>query len=246
MVLAKPKSPLRSRVAVAIFVAGLHLAAIGILIRAFAPDMAETALSQVTSAFDVAVTPPTPPPKPSPSASPQNPKVEQGRAAPAGKKASPREVTAPVPKIVIAQSSALPIAGTDNADSSGAREVGAGTGAAGTGQGTGAGGSGSGAGGGGGAKAVKIAGDIVSARDYPARTRALRLGSAVMVALTVGTDGRVSACRIVRASRDPDADRVTCELATARFRFRPARDTNGAPVTSVYGWQQRWFTPPAE
>jgi protein TonB len=65
----------------------------------------------------------------------------------------------------------------------------------------------------------------------------------VAVALTVGTDGRVVGCRVLRPSRDPEADRITCALATARFRFRPARDATGNPVESVYGWQQRWFTP---
>ena len=49
---------------------------------------------------------------------------------------------------------------------------------------------------------VKIAGDINSTRDYPAKTRELRLGDHVVVALRVGTDGRVKACRVVRASRD--------------------------------------------
>ena len=93
----------------------------------------------------------------------------------------------------------------------------------------------------GGAAAVKIAGDINSARDYPQATRDLRIGDRVIVALTVGKDGRPSACRIVRASRDPQADAITCQLALARFRFRPATDAAGQPVASEYGWQQRWF-----
>ena len=63
-----------------------------------------------------------------------------------------------------------------------------------------------------------------------------------MIALTVGTDGRVKGCRIVRPSPDPEADAITCRLATERFRFRPARDRNGEPVESVYGWRQSWFS----
>lgn len=250
MVRDEPTTRVRARFAVGSLVAVLHLAAIAVLIRAFAPNVTAASLGRVTSAFNIAVTPPLPSPTP-PSPPPQpakQPRVSarQGRAAPAGKKANPREVTAPKPRIVVAQAPAPPIVGSGNADSSGARQTGVGTGAAGSGEGTGAGGIGSGAGGGGGARAIKIAGDIVSARDYPAATRALRLGTAVTLALTVGSDGRVSACRIVRASRDPEADRITCRLATERFRFRPARDSNGSPVTSVYGWQQRWFTPPAK
>ncbi|MBC2666879.1 TonB family protein, partial [Novosphingobium flavum] len=132
---------------------------------------------------------------------------------------------------------------TGAADRSGARDAGAGTGAGGAGTGPGSGGAGSGSGSGGGAKAVKIAGEINSARDYPAASRDLRIGGNVIVALTVGTDGRVSACRVVRASRDSEADAITCRLATERFRFRPASDGAGNPVVSVYGWQQRWFYP---
>ncbi|VWX54489.1 TonB family protein [Novosphingobium sp. 9U] len=236
---------LRTRLAVGIFVAALHLGAIVLLVRAFAPGAIATVLGPVTAAFDIAITPPAVEPKPEPKAEPRSAEP-QGKAAPAGKKASPREVTAPKPRIAVAKDVAPPVSGTGSADNAGARESGSGTGAGGFGQGTGAGGSGTGTGGGGGIKAVKIAGDIVSARDYPAATRALRLGSAVTVALTVGADGRVSGCRIVRASRDPEADRVTCQLATERFRFRPARDGEGAPVASVYGWQQRWFAPPAK
>ena len=48
-------------------------------------------------------------------------------------------------------------------------------------------------------------------------------------------------CRIHRASPDPEADRITCQLATERFRFKPATDAAGNPVVSTFGWQQRWF-----
>jgi hypothetical protein len=60
------------------------------------------------------------------------------------------------------------------------------------GNGTGSGNGGQGQGGGGAVtKAVKIAGDINSARDYPRETRDQHIGDSVTVALTVGTDGRV-------------------------------------------------------
>ncbi len=117
-----------------------------------------------------------------------------------------------------------------------------GTGGRNAGAGTGAGGSGDGAGSGAG-RAVKIAGDITATRDYPARTRNLRLGKSVVVVLTVGTDGRVHGCRIHQASPDPEADAITCRLATERFRFRPATDRAGNPIASEFGWQQRWFAP---
>ena len=65
----------------------------------------------------------------------------------------------------------------------------------------------------------------------------------LIVALTVGSDGRVSACRVQQPSGDPDADAITCRLAIERFRFRPARNAAGAAVEAVYGWQQRFFAP---
>jgi protein TonB len=38
-----------------------------------------------------------------------------------------------------------------------------------------------------------------------------------------------------------EADAITCRLAIQRFRFRPATDTDGKPVVSTFGWQQRGF-----
>jgi len=88
---------------------------------------------------------------------------------------------------------------------------------------------------------VKISGDINSARDYPRKSRDQRIGNSVIIVITVGVDGRPKACRIARPSPEPDTDRVTCELAMKRFRFRPATNAAGEPVESDYGWQQRWF-----
>ena len=138
---------------------------------------------------------------------------------------------------------APPVPGSGAEATAGSRDKGTGSGAGGQGMGTGAGSGGSGQGAGGAARPVKIAGDINSARDYPKKSRELRLGDHVVVALTVGSDGRVSDCRIHRPSRDADADRITCKLAIERFRFRPATDAMGNPVESIYGWQQRWYDP---
>lgn len=247
MVQAQLKPSRRTRLGVAAMVAGGHVLAIVALVQAFAPQIGSTVLQQATSAFDVVMTTPEPPPPPpQPDASPSAAREPEGAAAPAGKRAQPREVAAPAPKVVVSRDPAPVIAGKGSADSVGASDSGAGTGAGGVGSGTGAGSRGSGPGGGGdAARAVKLSGDIVSARDYPRSTRAARLGSAVTVALTVGTDGRVRECRVLRPSADPEADRITCRLATERFRFRPARNAAGEPIESVYGWQQRWFTPDA-
>jgi len=249
MASAEMKPPRPVRVWVAIVVALLHLAAIAMLIRAFAPELGSAVMGSALQAFDVTLDPP-PAPAPVPTAKPissPEPPQEPASAAPAGKKATPRAVTAPAAKVNLSPVVAPSVAATGSANSAGSSTAGEGSGAGGIGEGLGSGGVGSGTGGGGGAsRPVKIAGDIVSARDYPRATRDLRLGSAVTLALTVNAEGRVSDCRIVRASRDPEADRITCALATQRFRFKPAHDAAGRPVTGVYGWQQRWFAPAAK
>lgn len=233
-------APRGVRIGVAVGVVLLHVLAVLALIRAFAPHFVADVAERVTSAFTVTIT--TPPPSPSP---PPRTSESAGEAAPAGRRAQPREVTAPKPKIAIASRRPAPVAAsTGTAVTSGARDAGTGSGAGGQGSGTGSGAGGGGQGGGLAAKPVKIAGEINSARDYPRETRDLRIGDHVVVALRIGTDGRVRSCRVQRASRDAEADRVTCRLATERFRFRPATDAAGEPVEATFGWQQRWFYPP--
>lgn len=239
---AELSSPRRTRLAIVVLVLALHVAAILALIRAFAPEFTDAVVERATSVFTVEISTPPPPPKPAPSAS-----EPAGAAGAAGKRAVPREAAAPKPRIVVASPApAPPIAGPGPDAAAGARDRGQGTGAGGDGGGSGAGAGGGGAGSGRAAKPVKIAGDINSARDYPRQGRELRLGDHVIVALTVGVDGRVKGCRVHRASRDAEADRITCRLATERFRFRPATDVHGNPMESFYGWQQRWYAPPAK
>jgi protein TonB len=230
-------APKPARLGVAVVVILLHIAAIAALIRAFAPDLTQRVAEEVIAAFTVTVTTP-PPPKPEPKA----PEPE-GAAAPAGAKATPREVTAPRPKVAVAKDAAPPVASTGSANSAGARDRGDGTGAGGAGSGTGAGGSGSGTGAGGATRAEKIAGDINSRKDYPRRSEDARIGTEVIIHLTVGTDGRARNCRVHKPGGDPESDQITCRLAVERFRFRPATDAAGRPVESTYGWRQRWFYP---
>lgn len=233
--------PRRTRLGVVLLVGALHAAALFALLRAFVPDISLPVSERLTSVFTVEE--PEPPPEPPPP--PSRPKQAEpaGAAAPAGKRATPREAAAPRPKIVLAPPRpAPPVAGQGDENAAGARDAGIGTGGGGQGAGTGSGAGGTGQGGGA-ARAVKIAGEISSARDYPAGSRQIRLGDHVILALTVGADGRVKGCRIHRPSRDPDADRITCRLATERFRFRPATDAAGRAVESIYGWRQQWYDP---
>jgi protein TonB len=87
---------------------------------------------------------------------------------------------------------------------------------------------------------VQTGGTIDSAKDYPIASRDLRIGKAVLVVFTVGVDGRAHDCEVREPSGDAEADAITCRLAVARFRFRPASDAAGNAVAVKYGWRQRW------
>jgi protein TonB len=240
-----PRLSRRQRLGIAVAVIVLHGGLIFAIIRAFggipallervSPDLAPTA-------YDVPLDPPQPLPKPPP----QPATVPEGASAAQAKRAVAKAVVAPPSRLPAKVAIAARAASTGDSTQSGASASGAGTGGGGTGNGTGGSGSGDGGGGGGrtiAQKAIKTAGDIKSARDYPAVTRNARIGTSVIVALTVGTDGRVADCTIHKPSGDRQADAITCRLATERFRFRPALDQNGIPVESLFGWEQRWFAP---
>lgn len=225
--------PLSARVAIGAVVAVLHVIVIMLLIRALAAVGEGPSKPALTQAYSVPLAPLLSAEPPSVSDSEQ----ASGRAAPVAARAKPKEISAPkYPALQILP--APSVASEGNANRSGAGDSGGGAGGGGMGDGTG-----SGQGAGGARKVEKIAGDIRSARDYPKAGREDRLGRRVVIAITVGVDGKPKACRIARASGNDEADRITCQLAVERFRFRPATDRNGNPVEAVYGWEQRWFAP---
>jgi len=240
MAMSRADFTLSPRIRLGVVVAGIlfHLLLLAGLIRAFAPGFTARVADNLAAVLTVTIAAPEPTPT---SASEVT--EEQGAAAPAGRKAKPKPESAPQAKIEIAKIQAPEVASTGDEFLSGARDQGEGTGAGGEGRGAGAGGSGTGQGGGAVQKLEKIAGDINSARDYPKATRKLRNRSSVTIQMTVGTDGRPSDCRIITPSPDAEADRITCELAIERFRFRPRTDARGVPVPGEYRWRQRWWDP---
>lgn len=229
--------PRRTKAVVGLLVIVLQVLLVLGLIRAFTPDFAARMMDKVVSTFSVTVT--TPPPKtpPPPPAKQPEPVGKSGRE---GKKAVPKAVIAKA-KVPTKQAPAPIAISTGSAATSGAGTKGTGTGTAGPGNGTGSGAGGTGEGGGAATKAVKTTGEINSARDYPIATRDLRIGDYVIVAITVSADGRPSGCRVSRASKDAQANTITCQLALSRFRFKPATDASGKPVASIYGWKQTWY-----
>ena len=231
--------PRRAKFGVALLVIALQVLLVLGLIRAFTPDFAAKMLDTVVSTFTVTVT--TPPPKPPPPTPAAKAPEPPGKSGSEGKQAVAKPIIAKAR--VPVKSAPAPLAtNTGSAATAGAGTNGTGTGAGGPGTGTGSGAGGTGQGGGGAViKAVKIAGEINSARDYPIATRDLRINDYVIVAVSVGADGRPTGCRVSRASKDAQANTVTCQLALTRFRFKPATDAGGKPVASVYGWRQSWF-----
>lgn len=236
----------RPRWGTLVLVVVLHLAAFAGLLRAFAPDFTSAAVDAAVSIVSVTVTaPPEPEPEAVPSPDPE-PQPDEGAAAEEAAEATPREeVVPPAPMPRPSPSPAPRAASTGVADSAGAGDTGSGTGAGGDGEGLGSGRSGGGRGGVPVTRPVKIAGDINSAADFPtpAGGRQIRWGRQVVVYMTVGVDGRASNCRVVEPGPDPEAGRITCQLAEERFRFRPASDADGNPVPSTYGWRQWWEAP---
>ena len=65
---------------------------------------------------------------------------------------------------------------------------------------------------------------------YPPAARRAGAEGRVTVSLDVGTDGRVTGCRVVASSGNGDLDGATCRLATRNGRFAPSLDANGTAV----------------
>lgn len=225
-------------------VALLHLGLIVALVHGLAGGIAALHMPdpalvlQVTPEAVPAAKPPPPPPPPQKAA-----REPAGASGAAGRKARPKAVVAPPPRIVLPALAAAPVAGTGDATRAGAAARGQGNGGATDGAGTGAGSGGGGQGGGQGEGLAKIAGDITAARDYPAAGRADRAGRQVVIVLRVDPAGTPTACRVQQPSGNDEADAITCRLALQRFRFRPALDAQGLPVAADYGWRQRWWAP---
>ncbi len=187
---------------------------------------------------------PAPQPRDERPPEPRFDETASGNAGAANRRANAAPVLAPKPKLPPIKP-AIPAAPTPDAgsESSGgaATEPGAGSGAGGRGDGSGAGGPGSGTGGG--TRPLWVSGTIRD-KDYPRPAARAKVGGEVEVRFTVEPSGRVTGCRVSRSSGDLSLDATTCRLIEERFRFKPATDGRGTPVTSQYGWRQTWWLEP--
>ncbi|UIJ47089.1 energy transducer TonB [Sphingomonas cannabina] len=69
--------------------------------------------------------------------------------------------------------------------------------------------------------------------DYPAGARRAGAEGRVTVSLTIGTDGKVTDCRVTSSSGNSELDATTCSLAKRRGRYKPAQDDAGNPIVST-------------
>lgn len=186
-----------------------------------------------------------PPPPPPPAAQQSKPKEKEGGSAPRNIRSEATPVAAPKPRIETPPVQPTPAAETPRqgtAPTQGAASVrGPGTGAGGAGTGTGSGAGGTGPGGGGqGLAAVRtrMITPPLRGRDFPRELlNQWPRGAWVLARLRVDQRGFVSQCIVDRGTGVAAIDSGFCDLARARFRFRPALNRVGQPVAdwAAYG-----------
>jgi protein TonB len=80
----------------------------------------------------------------------------------------------------------------------------------------------------------------VSNDDYPPSALRANEEGTTGFRLTVGPDGRVTACTVTSSSGSSALDSTTCRLMRSRARFTPARDSSGQPTTDSASGRIRW------
>ncbi|MGZ3199782.1 MAG: energy transducer TonB [Croceibacterium sp.] len=192
------------------------------------------------------------PPEPRPTERPKLPEVRHARKPAPKHEASPRNmrnqaiavVAPPVrPIIVPPPVVTAPQAGIGAAANTGAsNRPGPGQGAGGVGNGNGGGGLG-GEGEGDGDSVVgpeRIQGSLHYS-DLPEGVLAPGQEATVEVIDRVEADGHVSRCRVEHSSGYRVLDNLACRLIEQRYRYRPARDSDGRAVWSLEAHSETWI-----
>ena len=76
--------------------------------------------------------------------------------------------------------------------------------------------------------------------DYPVSALAKGAGGTTIARWTIGIDGRVHDCTVVKSAGDTALDKAACTAITSRGRYRPALDKDGKPVISWAIRKVRW------
>jgi protein TonB len=74
---------------------------------------------------------------------------------------------------------------------------------------------------------------LFGADDYPASAQASGAEGTSQAQITIGSDGRVVGCDIIRSSGNSALDSATCNILRRRAKFTPARDSNGNATTDT-------------
>ena len=69
--------------------------------------------------------------------------------------------------------------------------------------------------------------------DYPAAAASAGAEGTAQAQLTIGPDGRVVSCNLVRSTGNGSLDSATCNILRRRAKFTPARDSNGNSVSDT-------------
>jgi len=75
---------------------------------------------------------------------------------------------------------------------------------------------------------------LFSTDDYPASALSAGAEGTAQAQLTIGPDGRVVGCNLVRSTGNGALDSATCNILRRRAKFTPAKDSNGQPTTDSY------------
>jgi protein TonB len=74
---------------------------------------------------------------------------------------------------------------------------------------------------------------LFTADDYPASAQSAGAEGTSQAQITIGSDGRVVGCNIIRSSGNGALDGATCNILRRRAKFTPARDSNGQATTDT-------------
>ena len=83
----------------------------------------------------------------------------------------------------------------------------------------------------------------ISSDDYPPLALRTEIQGEMRTLITIGTDGRVSNCRILKSSGSALLDVHSCALVTARFVFDPALDSKGHTIEVQAVQPVAWVIP---
>jgi protein TonB len=74
---------------------------------------------------------------------------------------------------------------------------------------------------------------LFTADDYPASAQAAGAEGTSQAQITIGPNGSVVACNIIRSSGNSSLDSTTCNILRRRAKFSPARDSDGNATTDT-------------